>query len=84
MCEKFGNIEGVKIFYDPITKRHMGKARVGFTTSASAKLAVAKLDGTSIMGCTVCAQFEHKGSVFCIISCYGQSFAGCHCLVKIC
>ena len=64
MCEKFGNIEGVKIFYDPVTKRHTGKARVGFTTSASAKLALAKLDGTSIMGCIVHADFEHKGSGF--------------------
>ena len=64
ICEKFGNIEGVKIFYDPLTKRHLGKARVGFTTSASAKLAVAKLDGTSIMGCIVHAEFEHKGSKF--------------------
>ncbi len=64
ICEKFGNIEGVKIFYDALTKRHLGKARVGFTTSASAKLAVAKLDGTSIMGCIVHAEFEHKGSKF--------------------
>jgi hypothetical protein len=40
---------------------------VGFTTSASAKLAVAKLDGTSIMGCIVHADFEHKGSGFCEI-----------------
>lgn len=64
ICEKFGNIEGIKIFYDPLTKRHLGKARVGFTTSASAKLAVAKLDGTSIMGCIVHADFEHKGSRF--------------------
>ncbi|CAB3997659.1 histone-lysine N-methyltransferase SETD1B-like, partial [Paramuricea clavata] len=63
MCEKFGNIEGVKIFYDPVTKRHTGKARVGFTTSVSAKLALAKLDGTSIMGCIVHADFEHKVEV---------------------
>lgn len=67
ICEKYGNIEGMKIFYDPITKRHLGKARVGFTTSASAKLAVAKLDGTSIMGCIVHADFEHKGIKFCEI-----------------
>lgn len=64
MCDKFGNIEGIKIFCDPITKRHLGKARVGFSTSASAKLAVAKLDGTSIMGCIVQAEFEHKGNEF--------------------
>ncbi|XP_028396807.1 histone-lysine N-methyltransferase SETD1B-A-like [Dendronephthya gigantea] len=63
ICDKFGNIEGIKIFYDPVTKRHSGKARVGFTTSASAKLAVAKLDGTSIMGCIVHADFEHKVEV---------------------
>ena len=64
LCEKFGNIEGIKIFYDPLTKRHLGKARVGFTTSASAKLAVAKLDATSIMGCIVHADLEHKGTKF--------------------
>lgn len=58
MCERYGRIDAIKIYYDPQTKKHTGKGRVTYATTAAAKLAVSKLDHTSVMGNIIKAYIE--------------------------
>lgn len=58
MCERYGRIDAIKIYYDPQTKKHAGKGRVTFATTSAAKLAVSKLDHTSVMGNIIKAQID--------------------------
>ena len=50
MCERYGKIEAIKIYYDPVTKKHSGRGRVTFSTTSAAKMVFSKLDSTSVMG----------------------------------
>ncbi|XP_045173499.2 histone-lysine N-methyltransferase SETD1B-like [Mercenaria mercenaria] len=50
MCDPFGKMEEVKIYYNPKTKKHMGIGKVVFTSSKAAKACALKLDQTSKMG----------------------------------
>lgn len=58
MCLKYGKVENIKIYYDPLTKKHTGKAKVTFDLTKSAKLACSKLDGCSVMGNIISTQLE--------------------------
>ena len=58
MCEKFGKTESIKIYYDPVTKKHLGRGKITFTAISSAKLAVSKLNSMSVMGNIIHAQLE--------------------------
>ncbi|XP_078363244.1 uncharacterized protein LOC144647329 isoform X3 [Oculina patagonica] len=58
MCERYGRIDAIKIYYDPQTKKHTGKARVTFATTTAAKMTVSKLDHTSVMGNIIKAQID--------------------------
>ena len=58
MCERYGKIDAIKIYFDPQTKRHTGKGRVTFSTTTAAKMAAAKLNHTSVMGNIIKAQLE--------------------------
>ena len=58
ICEKFGKTESVKIYYDPVTKKHLGKGKIVFSSISFAKLAVSKLNGMSVMGNIVHAHLE--------------------------
>ena len=70
MCERYGRIDAIKIYYDPQTKKHTGKGRVTYATTAAAKLAVSKLDHTSVMGNIIKAYIETntKGELLNILS----------------
>ncbi|ELU13686.1 hypothetical protein CAPTEDRAFT_98216, partial [Capitella teleta] len=50
MCSRYGNIEECKIFYHPVTKKHLSLAKVLFTSTRSARNCVNSLDNTSKMG----------------------------------
>ncbi|XP_061417638.1 histone-lysine N-methyltransferase SETD1B-A-like [Lethenteron reissneri] len=50
MCKKFGDIDAMEILHHPKTRKHMGLAKVIFTTVKAAKEAVEKLHNTSVMG----------------------------------
>jgi len=58
MCERFGQVDAIKIYYDPQTKKHAGKGRVTFATTNAAKMAVSKLDHTSVMGNIIKAHID--------------------------
>lgn len=65
MCGRYGRIDAIKIYFDPQTKKHAGKGRVTFATSTAAKMAVSKLDHTSVMGNIIKAHIEpnNKGEM---------------------
>ena len=50
MTGKFGKVESLQIYYHPITKRHLGLARLIFELVPSAKECVKQLHGKSVMG----------------------------------
>lgn len=70
MCERYGKIDVIKIYFDPQTKKHTGKGRVTFATTAAAKMAVSKLDHTSVMGNIIKAHIEAntKGRLLFIVN----------------
>ncbi|XP_070571460.1 histone-lysine N-methyltransferase SETD1B-like isoform X2 [Ptychodera flava] len=61
MCKKFGSVESSKIYYHPKTKKHLGLARVKFTSVFSAKQAVVKLNRSSVMGNIIIVQIDTAG-----------------------
>ncbi|TGZ75054.1 hypothetical protein CRM22_000601 [Opisthorchis felineus] len=50
MCKPFGMIEEAKVYYHPLTQRHLGVGTVVFRSSRSAKLCASTLNHTSKMG----------------------------------
>ncbi|KAG2463660.1 SET1A methyltransferase, partial [Polypterus senegalus] len=61
MCRKFGEVEEIEILYHPKTRKHLGLAKVLFTTTRGAKETVKNLHSTSVMGNIVHAQLDIKG-----------------------
>ncbi|XP_068461091.1 histone-lysine N-methyltransferase SETD1B-like [Clinocottus analis] len=61
MCNKYGNIEDVEIFYNPKNKKHLGIAKVVFDTVRAAKDAVHHLHETSVMGNIIHVEIDPKG-----------------------
>ncbi|XP_059192383.1 histone-lysine N-methyltransferase SETD1B-A-like [Centropristis striata] len=61
MCNKYGNIEEVEIFYNPKNKKHLGIAKVVFDTVRAAKEAVQNLHQTSVMGNIIHVEIDPKG-----------------------
>ncbi|XP_016656349.1 histone-lysine N-methyltransferase SETD1B-A [Acyrthosiphon pisum] len=47
---KFGKIELLQIFYHPVTKKHLGLAKIIFEEASSARYCVQRLNDTSVMG----------------------------------
>jgi len=47
---KFGKIDLLQIFYHPITKKHLGLAKIIFEEASSARYCVQRLNDTSVMG----------------------------------
>ncbi|XP_060864602.1 histone-lysine N-methyltransferase SETD1B-A-like isoform X1 [Metopolophium dirhodum] len=47
---KFGKIELLQIFYHPVTKKHLGLAKIIFEEASSARHCVQRLNDTSVMG----------------------------------
>lgn len=48
--KKYGEFHELKIFFHPQTSKHLGLAKVTFSSISSAKSCVTGLNGTSIMG----------------------------------
>ncbi|KAK5871200.1 hypothetical protein PBY51_004092 [Eleginops maclovinus] len=61
MCNKYGNIEEVEIFYNPKNKKHLGIAKVVFDTVRAANQAVQHLHQTSVMGNVIHVEIDPKG-----------------------
>ncbi len=87
MCAKFGEVEEMEILFHPKTRKHLGLARVLFTSTRGAKDTVKHLHNTSVMGNIVHVQLDIKGVLLsllfliihvlrCVLSTYtaGQKF----------
>jgi len=61
MCAKFGEVEEMEILFHPKTRKHLGLARVLFTSTRGAKDTVKQLHNTSVMGNMIHAQLDIKG-----------------------
>uniref|UniRef100_A0A3Q2TWB3 SET domain containing 1A, histone lysine methyltransferase n=1 Tax=Fundulus heteroclitus TaxID=8078 RepID=A0A3Q2TWB3_FUNHE len=61
MCSKFGEVEEMEILFHPKTRKHLGLARVLFTSTRGAKDTVKHLHNTSVMGNMIHAQLDIKG-----------------------
>ncbi|KAM7416241.1 hypothetical protein PAMA_018355 [Pampus argenteus] len=61
MCNKYGHVEEVEIFYNPKNKKHLGVAKVVFDTVRAAKDAVQHLNQTSVMGNIIHVEIDPKG-----------------------
>lgn len=66
MCRKYGEVEEVEILLHPRTRKHLGLARVLFTSTRGAKETVKNLHLTSVMGNIIHAQLDIKGEGFTI------------------
>ncbi|XP_042343720.1 histone-lysine N-methyltransferase SETD1B-A-like [Plectropomus leopardus] len=62
MCNKYGNLEEVEIFYNPKNKKHLGIAKVVFDTVKAAKDTVKHLHQTSVMGNVIHVEIDPKGN----------------------
>lgn len=62
MCKKYGDIEEIEILYNPKNRKHLGLARVLFTSPRGAKETVKNLHNTTVMGNIIHAQLDIKGS----------------------
>ncbi|XP_030637039.1 histone-lysine N-methyltransferase SETD1A [Chanos chanos] len=61
ICGKFGEVEEMEILFHPKTRKHLGLARVVFTSTRGAKDTVKHLHNTSIMGNIIHAQLDIRG-----------------------
>ncbi|XP_026579380.1 histone-lysine N-methyltransferase SETD1A-like isoform X2 [Pseudonaja textilis] len=61
MCKKYGDIEEIEILYNPKNGKHLGLAKVLFTSTRGAKETVKNLHNTSVMGNIIHAQLDIKG-----------------------
>nr|XP_006014471.2 PREDICTED: histone-lysine N-methyltransferase SETD1A-like [Latimeria chalumnae] len=61
MCKKYGDIEEIEILYNPKNRKHLGLAKVVFTSTRGAKETVKNLHNTSVMGNIIHAQLDIKG-----------------------
>ncbi|XP_069555739.1 histone-lysine N-methyltransferase SETD1B-A-like [Brachyistius frenatus] len=61
MCNKYGDVEEVEIFYNPKNKKHLGVAKVVFDTVKASKDAVQHLHQTSVMGNIINVEIDPKG-----------------------
>ncbi|XP_072289965.1 histone-lysine N-methyltransferase SETD1B-A-like [Eucyclogobius newberryi] len=61
MCEKYGQVEEVEVFYNPKNKKHLGVAKVVFETVKAAKDAAEHLNQTSVMGNIIHVEIDTKG-----------------------
>ncbi|XP_053276268.1 histone-lysine N-methyltransferase SETD1B-A [Pleuronectes platessa] len=61
MCNKYGSIEEVEIFYNPKNNKHLGIAKVVFDTVQAARDAAQHLHQTSVMGNIIHVEVDPKG-----------------------
>ncbi|XP_016424762.1 histone-lysine N-methyltransferase SETD1B-A-like [Sinocyclocheilus rhinocerous] len=61
MCKHFGEIQDLKVLYNPKNKKHLGIAKVVFESVNAANNAVKNLHNTSVMGNNIHVEFDPKG-----------------------
>nr|XP_021327801.1 histone-lysine N-methyltransferase SETD1B isoform X1 [Danio rerio] len=61
MCKCFGEIQDLKVFYNPKNKKHLGLAKVVFESVKAANNAVKNLHKTSVMGNNIHVELDPKG-----------------------
>ncbi|XP_050972312.1 histone-lysine N-methyltransferase SETD1B-A [Labeo rohita] len=61
MCKNFGEIQDLKVLYNPKNKKHLGIAQVVFESVKAANNAVKTLHNTSVMGNNIHVEFDPKG-----------------------
>ncbi|KAM4697671.1 histone-lysine N-methyltransferase SETD1A [Rhinophrynus dorsalis] len=61
MCRKFGEVQEVEILLHPKTRKHLGLAKVLFTSSKAARETVTHLNNTSVMGNIIHAELDLRG-----------------------
>lgn len=61
MCERYGDVESIKIYHHPKTKKHLGLASVTYTKTRYAKDAAMGLNRTSVMGRIIIVQVDAGG-----------------------
>ncbi|XP_073675734.1 histone-lysine N-methyltransferase SETD1B-A [Garra rufa] len=61
MCKNFGEIQDLKVLYNPKNKKHLGIAQVVFESVKAANNAVKNLHKTSVMGNNIHVEFDPKG-----------------------
>lgn len=83
MCRKYGEVEEVEILLHPRTRKHLGLARVLFTSTRGAKETVKNLHLTSVMGNIIHAQLDIKGegSLACCLRLSSSRDCTCKCLL---
>eukprot|EP00117_Sycon_ciliatum_P034556 scpid54448/ scgid26354/ Histone-lysine N-methyltransferase SETD1B; SET domain-containing protein 1B len=61
LCQGYGEIEKVRIYRHPDSKKHLGLAKIGYMYPSCARKAASALQGRSVMGNTVTAVLDAKG-----------------------
>lgn len=61
---KFGKVDLLQIYYHPITKKHLGLAKIIFEEPSAARFCVQKLNETSVMGKVVNVFLDAFGKYF--------------------
>ncbi|XP_042585929.1 histone-lysine N-methyltransferase SETD1B-like isoform X2 [Cyprinus carpio] len=61
MCKNFGEVQDLKVLYNPKNKKHLGIAKVVFESVKAANNAVKNLHNTSVMGNNIHVEFDPKG-----------------------
>ncbi|KTF85215.1 hypothetical protein cypCar_00014758 [Cyprinus carpio] len=62
MCKHFGEVQDLKVLYNPKNKKHLGIAKVVFESVNAANNAVKNLHNTSVMGNNIHVEFDPKES----------------------
>jgi len=68
MCKQFGEVQDLKVLYNPKNKKHLGIAKVIFESVKAANNAVKNLHNTSVMGNNIHLEFDPKGKYIFSIS----------------
>lgn len=61
---KYGEVDDLYIYHHPITNKHLGLARVMFSTVKAARECVERLDRTPVMGKILRVFLDAFGNVF--------------------
>lgn len=61
MCKQFGEVQDLKVLYNPRNKKHLGIAKVVFESVKAANNAIQNLHNTTVMGNNIHVEFDPKG-----------------------
>nr|XP_055025182.1 histone-lysine N-methyltransferase SETD1B-A [Misgurnus anguillicaudatus] len=61
MCKQFGEVQDLKVLYNPRNKKHLGIAKVIFESVKAANNAIKNLHNTTVMGNNIHVELDPKG-----------------------